>query len=424
MIARISPSVLNGSCMVPPSKSVMQRVCALALLNEGITRIHSPGNSDDDKVAIGIISQFGATVDADNGSLIITSNGFPGPKGDLDCGESGLSLRMFAALAALCNESITLKGRGSLCKRPQHFIDEVFPKLGVEVKSAGGFLPIGIKGPMVPASLVFDASQSSQYLTGLLFAIARVTQQPITLTVNNLQSKPYIALSLSWMKRFGYMVTTKDFNQFIIEPIPSPKRNMEVTIDGDWSGAAFLLVAAAITGEVTVNGLLDDSLQADRAIINVLKDAGAEVIQTQNTVNVFCNSKLKAFEFDAHDCPDLFPPLVALALSCEGISTIKAVSRLVDKESNRAVSLQQVFQQLGVTIRIEEDSMFISGPVKVMEGSVSSHGDHRVAMAVTVAALNGLGTVEISGAEAVNKSFPDFFSTLSSLGASLSLYAE
>ena len=291
------------------------------------------------------------------------------------------------------------------------------------MKSAGGFLPIGINGPLIPASLVFDASQSSQYLTGLLFAIARVTQQPITLTVNNLQSKPYIALSLSWMKRFGYVVTTKDFNQFIIEPIPSPKRNMEVTIDGDWSGAAFLLVAAAITGEVTVNGLLEDSLQADRAIINVLKDAGAEVIQTQNTVNVFCNSKLKAFEFDAHDCPDLFPPLVALALGCDGVSTINGASRLIDKESNRAISLQEVFQQLGVTIRIEEDSMFISGPVKVMEGSVSSHGDHRIAMAVAVAALNGLGTVEISGAEAVNKSFPDFFSTLSSLGASLSLYA-
>jgi len=421
MIAWISPSILNGSCMAPPSKSVMQRVCALALLNEGITRIHSPGNSDDDKVAIGIISQLGATVDTEDGYLIITSNGFPKPKGDLDCGESGLSLRMFAALASLGDQSVTLKGRGSLCKRPQHFIDQIFPRLGVEVRSHSGFLPITLKGPLHPVSLVFDASQSSQYLTGLLFAIARVASAPITLTALNLQSKPYIALSLSLMKRFGYSVNTDDFIHFHIQPVSPTKENFTIQIDGDWSGAAFLLVAASISGEVTVKGLLDDSLQADIAIINVLRDAGAEVIQTQNKVKVFRKNKLKAFEFDARDCPDLFPPLVVLALGCEGISTIKGVSRLADKESNRANSLQEVFQQLGVTIRIEEDCMFISGPVKVSKGRVSSHGDHRIAMAVATAALNGTGTVDISGAEAVNKSFPDFFSTLSSLGASVSL---
>jgi 3-phosphoshikimate 1-carboxyvinyltransferase len=190
-----------------------------------------------------------------------------------------------------------------------------------------------------------------------------------------------------------------------------------VTAEGDWSGIAFMLVAAAISGEIQVDGISYLSKQGDKAIVDVLKMCGAIVNIEQNSVRVIRN-ELHAFEFDATDVPDLFPPLVSLALNCLGKSIIKGVSRLKHKESDRGQTLQMEFNKLGANIRIENDSMIIEG-CNIHGGNVYSHNDHRIAMALAVAALNSDSQIVIENSEAVGKSWPDFFERLKELGASI-----
>jgi 3-phosphoshikimate 1-carboxyvinyltransferase len=421
MIATINPSAVSGAVIVPASKSVMQRACALALLHNGKTWIHNPGKSSDDLAAINIIRDLGATLSMENEDLVVQSNGVINNCGEINCGESGLSLRMFAPVAALGDNLVLLKGEGSLLKRPMHFMDEIFPLLGVEVGSNNGFLPIRIRGPLIPTNISIDGSQSSQYLTGLLFAFAKATKKQVTLNVSNLKSKPYIELSLQMLKHFGYRLRHDGYEVFYIDPVELQGQEIHCHIEADWSAASFLLVAGAISGSITVAGLNNDSVQADKSIMVVLEGCGADIGVSNGSITVKKTSHLKAFDFDATDCPDLFPPLVALAANCNGVSVIKGISRLAGKESNRAETLMEVFNKMGVEVFLKDDAMVIKGGSGINAAAVSSHQDHRIAMACAVAALNARGPVIIDHAEAVNKSYPDFYNHLIMLGASVSL---
>jgi 3-phosphoshikimate 1-carboxyvinyltransferase len=420
----VSPSAITGSVTVPASKSVMQRACAAALLKGGRTVLQNPGTSADDEAALNIIQQLGAIVEKSNGEIIINSKGIKPVSTNLHCGESGLSVRMFTPIAALSPTAIVISGSGSLVKRPLHFFDEVLPKLGVEIKSNNGLLPLQVKGPLTPKNISVDGSLSSQFLTGLLFAFSAANANDVTISVNNLNSKPYIDLSLQVMESFGLNVPEHDdYKSFHFSSTSNINDKLapgSFFVEGDWSGAAFLLVAGAIAGEVNVKGLNKNSVQSDKAILKALEDAGAQIDYSGNEISVRAG-KLAAFEFDAIDAPDLFPPLVALASCCKGKSVITGVHRLIHKESNRSDSLRQEFQKLGVTITIENDAMLIEGGSGIKSANVNSHHDHRIAMACGVAALKADGDVFIEGAEAVNKSYPLFWQHLKSLGAALSL---
>ncbi len=421
MIAVIHPSVIKGMIPAPASKSMMQRACALALLHTGETVISNPGASQDDLAAISIIQQLGATVSSKNGQLNIHSTGMINPSGKVDCGESGLSFRMFSAIAALSREEVVINGMGSLMERPMHFLKEVFPLLGVQCSLNNGYLPAIIHGPMVPTDIRIDGSQSSQYLTGLLFAMAKAAKKQVTITVDNLVSKPYINMSLSMLSLFGYEVHHEDHRIFTINPATQRKETIEVNIEGDWSNAAFLLVAGLLAGPLTITGLDPHSAQADKAILNVLKSCRATIENKHSGYTVVCPQPLKPFQFDATDSPDLFPPLVALAAHCTGVSVIKGISRLAGKESDRAQTLKKVFEGMGISIHLKGDDMHITGGM-IQAAKVDSHHDHRIAMAAAIAALSAKGPVEIDHAEAVNKSYPSFYSDLQMLGASVSLF--
>ncbi len=424
MRAVINSSVLKGEITAPVSKSAMQRALALALLNNGRTIIFNPGNSNDDLAALGIIRSLGAKIVYGEGFLEINSTGEIKGTAVIDCVESGLSLRMFAAIAGLGKEEIILKGSGSLLKRPIHFIEDVFPLLQVKVKSDNGFLPLILKGPLVPKEITIDGSRSSQYLTGLLFAFAVSATKSTIITVNNLVSKPYIDLSISLLDIFGYKIINENYTQFHVEPAEKKVRDITYSTEADWSNAAFIMVAAAIAGEVKIKGLDLFSMQADRAILDVLIDAGANTTVEGNCILINNRASLKPFAFDATECPDLFPPLVSLAAFCEGISSIKGISRLADKESNRALSLADVFTKMGIKIELQEDEMIIYGGTGIQGANVSSHHDHRIAMACSVAALRATAGVNITAAEAVNKSYPQFYNDLQMLGADVSLTEE
>lgn len=425
MIATVHSSYLHGSLNAPAGKSAMQRACALALLTKGETIIHNPGLSNDDLTALDIIVQLGAEVKKEIDKVTVKSSGKINANSVVNCGESGLSFRMFAPIAALDNKTILLTGSGTLLKRPMHFIDEVFPSLNVSTKSGNGFLPISITGPLQPTNISIDASLSSQYLTGLLFAFAAAsTQKPVTIEVFNLKSKPYIDLSLQMLAQFGFDVTHDHYKLFHINPVTQKESTIFYYTESDWSSASFLMVGAAIAGEVVFKGLSAESAQADKAIIDVLRMSNASVTIQSNTITVNNSKPLNAFEFDATDCPDLFPPLVALAAYCEGTSVIKGVSRLFSKESNRADSLVDVFIKMKVQLSVKEDTMYITGNTGVYEAVVSSHHDHRIAMAAAVAGLKATGSIRIHSAEAINKSYPGFYNDLKMLGADVSLQNE
>jgi 3-phosphoshikimate 1-carboxyvinyltransferase len=422
----------------------MQRACAAALIHIGKTIIHNPGHSNDDLAALDVIQKLGAIVEteklvnekANAGSIVVNSNGVKPIGPSMNCGESGLGIRMFTPIAALSSELINIEGKGSLVKRPMHFFDEILPLVGVKVQSQKGFLPIQIQGPLVPANITIDGSLSSQFLTGMLMAYAATEKQDVEIKVLDLKSKPYIDLTLAVLNAFGWKVEHTNYESFRflahapLEPI------IEYTVEGDWSGAAFLLVAGAIAGPIKVKGLQLNSTQADKKIIEALISAKANMKQEEDGIligpsaDVSSNNSNKnsnysngliAFEFDATDCPDLFPPLVALASVCNGITKLKGVSRLAHKESDRGLTLQTEFAKMGVQIDLVGDEMLIHGGALIQSAIVFSQHDHRIAMACGVAALVANGPIEITEAEAINKSYTGFFTHLQELGAKVDI---
>jgi 3-phosphoshikimate 1-carboxyvinyltransferase len=414
MIVTIHPSQLSGELLAPRSKSSMQRACAAALLHVGTTHIVDPGFSNDDIAAIDTIQKLGAKVVRGEGKLTVISNGIQPLSREINCGESGLGIRMFTPIAALSAAPLTMNGSGSLVVRPMHFFDEIFPLLDISIQSNSGRLPMHIQGPLQPKDITVDGSLSSQFLTGLLMAFSAAGARDCTITVNKLTSKPYIDLTLDVMKAFGMKLPEVDqYEKFYFDntvAVAAPL-TLSYRVEGDWSGAAFLLVAGAVAGGIAVTGLQPQSTQADKAILKALELSGADMEVSEEKI-IIRPAALKAFVFDATECPDLFPPLAALAANCKGITEIKGALRLTHKESDRASTLKAEFGKLGVAIELDGDFMRINGGGKIAGGDVHSHHDHRIAMAMAVAALNAEGPVTIEEAQSISKSYPEFYNDL------------
>lgn len=436
MRATVHPNSIKGEQVAPASKSSMQRACAAALIHRGTTTILNPGHSNDDLAALDVIQKLGAVVQIEQSSnekynptsITVHSDGVKPIGTNMNCGESGLGIRMFTPIAALSDQTITIKGEGSLLKRPMHFFDTIFPKLGIEIESKDGYLPIQIKGPLKPVNIEVDGSLSSQFLTGLLMAYAASDATNAVIHVKDLKSKPYIDLTLAVLNAFGWNVQHQQYERFEFLAHPPLAAHINYTVEGDWSGAAFLLVAGAIAGPITVKGLQLNSMQADKAVMQALKAAGASIKINEDQIfigpakdSAEMDTQLKAFEFDATDCPDLFPPLVALAAVCDGVTTLHGVSRLAHKESDRGLTLQTEFAKLGIRIDLNQDTMLIYGGTGIHGAEVFSQHDHRIAMACGIAALSADAPITITDAEAVNKSYTDFFLDLQQLGVKVDL---
>lgn len=408
----VDPSALEGTVNAPTSKSMTQRAIAAALLADGESIIHKPSYCDDSLAAMSIAVGLGARVEPQINELKIVGS-VTLKESKLNCGESGLAIRMFSPIAALYPTEITLVGANSLKKRPMIMIEQALNQLGVKCTSCDGFLPLTIQGPLTGGYCEIDGSVSSQLLTGLLMALPLASKSS-EIKVNDLKSKPYIDMTIQILKHFGINVENKGYNLF---HIPGNQKYLpnHYTVEGDWSGGAFLLVAAAINGHLIVNGLTRESMQSDVSILKALEKAGATMIFTDNKIEI-SRAVLKAFEFDATESPDLFPPLVALASYSKGISSIKGVSRLIYKESDRAKTLQEEFGKLKVKIDINDDTMFVTGS-RPLAARVESHDDHRIAMALAVSALGATGRVFIRDSQCVAKSYPGFFDDLRQLGA-------
>jgi 3-phosphoshikimate 1-carboxyvinyltransferase len=421
----------GGRARAPASKSSMQRAVACALLASsrdgdgaaGASAIRSPSRSADCLAALGVAEGLGAEIE-DRGDYFsmrgIGARGMRAGEGgmlSLSCGESGLCMRMFSPIAALFEGQVELAAEGSLRRRPVGMIADPLRELGASCDTASGLPPVLVKGPMRGGRAKVDGRESSQLLTGLLVALPLAARDS-ELEVEGLASRGYVDLTIDTMRAFGVRVERDlAYRRFAI-PGRQAYRPADFTVEGDWSGAAFLLVAGAIAAKgrpVEVEGLDARSRQPDRAILGALRDAGADVATARaegsdGSVSV-SKRALSAFSFDATDCPDLFPPLACLALACEGESRIKGALRLRGKESDRAAALSEELGRLGARISIEGDEMVLRGG-PLHPGTVGSRGDHRIAMAAAVCSLLAGGPVAIEDSECVAKSWPSFYEDL------------
>lgn len=397
----------------PSSKSYAQRAVAAALLAHGRTTLRGvdldQDMSDDTRAAIDVAKKLGARVVEQRGKYYIDGRLRP-RSNEINIGESGLSTRLFTPIAALCHEPITITGHGSIMRRPMELMIKPLQDLGVKVSSNNGYLPITVCGPLRGGRTVeVDGSLSSQFLTGLLMVLP-LADGDTTLIVTNLQSKPYIDITLSVLRDFGVEVLHTSYEKFYISGNQRYTAT-NYTIEGDWSGASCLLVLRAISGlNFEVTNLNTESVQADLAIERAIALA---------TANGEPGSKLRGFNFDATHCPDLFPALVALAAHCHGESRLVGTERLTHKESDRATALRDEFAKLGISVDISEPNIMRIRGGSVASGAViNPHGDHRIAMAAAVAAWDR--QVTISDRDVVNKSYPAFWEDLAAATAGVS----
>ncbi|MCD6332422.1 MAG: 3-phosphoshikimate 1-carboxyvinyltransferase, partial [Bacteroidales bacterium] len=404
MQLQIYPATLSGAIKAPPSKSYGQRVLAASLLAKGTSVIRNPSRCNDAMSALSVIRQLGARIKDAGDHLII--KGGKNPKGQkLDCGEAGLCIRMFTAIAALYDKPMVMTGSGSLMNRPVDMVAKALEQLGVTCQTRDRYPPIWFKGPLQGGEVTIDGSLSSQLLSGLLMSLP-VAPKDSVIQVDRLRSTPYIDMTLEVLKQFGIQVdAAPDYSLFRIQGRQTYTAT-DISVEGDWSGAAFFMVAGALTGKITVNGLSMDSAQADRAILQPLQQAGAQITELPDGITISADKPLRPFEFNAIHCPDLFPPLIVLAAHCKGTSKISGVQRLKYKESNRALVLQQELGKMGVPIRFDTENMYINGPAQIRQATIDPNGDHRIAMAAAITALHGHHPVTIDQSECVNKSYP------------------
>lgn len=410
----VSLGSANGTITPPSSKSYAQRAIALALLAEGRTTLRNIEFCKDTRSAISCIEALGAKVSYLDESTIAIDGGLHPVTDTLMVGESGLATRLFTPIASLNSTPICIKGEGTLLHRPMMMMIEPLRRLGVEVRDGGGHLPIEVKGPIHGGNIEVDGSFSSQFITGLLLALP-LAKEDTTLHVRSAVSTPYIDMTIDTAKRFGVEIMHHegDYSEFYIEG-GQKYAPADLAIEGDWSGASTMLVAGAISGRVTVKNLSTLSKQADTAICRALERAGAGIIIEGDSITV-TKRRLRSFTFDATNSPDLFPALAALAAAAHGQSTIIGTQRLLYKESDRAETIRQEYEKLGIEVDISEENVMKIRGGEIHPATVFSHNDHRIAMSLAVSALRCKGDVTIENAECVEKSYPTFFEDLESI---------
>lgn len=410
----VSLGSANGTITPPSSKSYAQRAIALALLAEGRTTLRNIEFCKDTRSAISCIEALGAKVSYLDESTIAIDGGLHPVTDTLMVGESGLATRLFTPIASLNSTPICIKGEGTLLHRPMMMMIEPLRRLGVEVRDGGGHLPIEVKGPIHGGNIEVDGSFSSQFITGLLLALP-LAKEDTTLHVRSAVSTPYIDMTIDTAKRFGVEIMHHegDYSEFYIEG-GQKYTPADLAIEGDWSGASTMLVAGAISGRVTVKNLSTLSKQADTAICRALERAGAGIIIEGDSITV-TKRRLRSFTFDATNSPDLFPALAALAAAAHGQSTIIGTQRLLHKESDRAETIRQEYEKLGIEVDISEENVMKIRGGEIHPATVFSHNDHRIAMSLAVSALRCNGDVTIENAECVEKSYPTFFEDLESI---------
>ena len=404
----------SGVLAAPPSKSMAHRAVLCAALADGESRLTGLAHSQDIDATLAAAAALGAQVEAGEGwARIAGAAPLQAPAAPVDCCESGSTLRFLIPLAALTGRPVAFTGRGRLMQRPQSVYQELFASQGLRFEQEGDTLTVA--GPLRPGCFSLAGDVSSQFISGLLFALPLLDGDSRLCLKPPVESRSYIEMTRAAQSRFGVASAWLDEYTLAV-PGGQAYRPRDMAIEGDWSQAAFPAALGALAGDVTVTGLEPGTLQGDAVILDILRRCGGRAEAVPGGVR-FQKSALHGTKIDLADCPDLGPILMALGLLCEGETVITNAGRLRLKESDRIAAMEQELRKLGG--RIESDGGTVTvrrSALHAPAGPLWGHNDHRVVMSLTVLAAAAGLPVQIDGAEAVAKSWPGFFAAVRQLG--------
>ncbi|MBI4361278.1 3-phosphoshikimate 1-carboxyvinyltransferase [Candidatus Micrarchaeota archaeon] len=405
---KIIPGSLEGAVHAPASKSHTHRALICAALAKGSSQIKGALVSDDTLATARGLSVLGAKLDKDHvdGTYTLEKGG------TLQCQESGSTLRFLLPVACLSKQSCTLVGTGQLPHRPVKPLANALNALGADVQTQNGGLPALTQPGLKGGRCTLPGHLSSQFVSGLLFALPLCKNDSTLNITGPLQSKPYADLTKQTIQAFGVDVKEEDGKYHV--PGNQQYQPQKIQVEGDWSSAAFWMVAGAVGGDVHVTGLESKSLQGDKAVAAILEKMGADVQETANGVRV-TQSPLQGVEVDVSNIPDLLPILSVAACFAQGTTRFYNAERLRLKESDRLGGMAEELSAMGVTLQEKQDELVIRGGKALKGTTLKSHGDHRIAMSLVIAALHAKGESELDDADCVAKSYPGFFSDLSKL---------
>ena len=423
MIAKIKQSQIHGTLTPPPSKSVTHRALVCSALADGRSKIRSPLVSDDTEATRRVLGQLGVKTSCRGGAWKVDGGTLGEPASDLHCGESGTTLRLVTALCSLVDGECKLVGGPSLSKRPIGPLVDGLKQLGAKCESTGGLPPVTVKGNgrLLGGDSDIPGDISSQFVSALLIVAPRGERGTTLRLTTRIESRPYVELTMEVQRIFGVSVEASEgMKEFRIER--QSYRPADVTVEKDWSAAAFLLGAGALAGRVTVEDLNMGSSQADAAIFGILDEMGATVVGKGGSITVE-KATLSGIELDLSDSPDLFPVVASLCAAASGRSVLRGLRRLRLKESDRVAAMTGGLVGMGVRCELVGDILTIEGGSP--KGCViDPWGDHRIAMAFSILGLAAEGETTILDAECVSKSNPGFWGDLEALGVELARDAD
>lgn len=404
---------LEGTVHAPPSKSHTHRAYLLAALANGTSQVQSPLFGEDTNATLAAVQQLGASVTVGAEGVTISGGNLHAAEEVIDCKNSGSSIRMLAGIAAQLSGTTAFTGDTSLCRRPMLPLLEALSSLGADVSSENGCAPFSVTGPAGGAEVAIQGDISSQFITALLLG-APLSPSGLTVRLTTpLASRPYVNMTISAMKKHGVLVE-ETADGFRVEPgqqyLPADGR-----VSGDYSSAAFILAAGALTGKVTVTGLEENDPQGDKAILDILSRFGAKVSRSGDAVTVE-RGTLSGIEADLSDAPDLFPIVAVLGCAAEGTTRLYGAAHLAFKESNRLKTTAAFLSGMGADIEATEDGCIIQGGRPLHGAEITTLGDHRIAMSGAVAGLIAEGETVIDDISCADVSYPAFVSDLQTLG--------
>ncbi len=417
-IVNIEAKMLKGRVTAPPSKSVAHRAIIAAALSGEKCTVSNLSFSEDIKATLRCMNELGAEFEVIEEEKKVIFKKKKDAENDLipilDCAESGSTLRFLIPVALLNDRPVTLTGRGRLMQRPQKPYIDLFSKKGIECIQTRETM--SFKGRLAPGVFKLPGNVSSQFITGLLFALPLLDGDSEIIITTETESKGYIDITLSVLKDFGIEVINKNYKKFTV-PGNQKYKAVDYVVEGDYSQVAFFLTAGALGCDIECAGLRKDSLQGDKKILDVLKETGATVTELDDGAIVVKRSEdMHGITVDAAEIPDLVPIIAVLCAFCKGESRIINAGRLRMKESDRLAAVSSELKHLGLDITEGTDYLIINGTDVLHGTTVSSWNDHRIAMALSIAACRCEGQVSIMGAQtAVLKSYPDFFEVYNSV---------
>lgn len=416
----ILPQKLKGEVLIPPSKSLAHRSIISAALSKGQSIIHNIEISKDIEATITIMEQLGADIKKENKFLRIDGeNIFKYGKAPLSfqCNESGSTLRFLIPIALVKEGSYSFHGKGKLGARPLTPYYEIFKEQNISYSIDKSGLPLRVEGGLRAGRYKVPGNISSQFISGLLFALPLLKEDSEIEITTPLESKGYVDLTIDVLRNFGIAIENLEYEKFLIRGNQS-YHPRDFTVEGDYSQGAFYLVAGAIGNEISCKGLNKDSLQGDKAILDILKNMGVTLERGESCLRAL-TSEIKGIDIDGSQCPDLVPILAVLGSLARGTTRIINVGRLRIKECDRLFATARELNKIGGRVKELQDSLIIEGIDEFRGGTVNSHNDHRIAMALAIAATRAKEAVIIEEPLAIEKSYPKFFEDYISLGGNI-----